>query len=186
MRCSPPRWRRGPALPAGAVHRCAVDQLGENASPGTAEGAVISDDGRVVAFVSSGSLDPDVTNTGTNRELYLWERGVGFTQLTNTTSGNATGNAIDADGSRVVFSSSKDLVGTNSDSSTEIFLWDETSGFTQVTATTTTSGTLPGINGSGTDVVFQSSATSPRLHRARHRRGCHRLRLGRRPRARYR
>ena len=78
-------------------------------------------------------------------------------QITNTTVGDSGSPSINADGSRIAFYSTSDLVpGNNVDVSSEIFLYNATTGtFTQITSTTGGSGS-PSISADGTRIAFQS------------------------------
>jgi hypothetical protein len=50
--------------------------------------------------------------------------------------GFGAAHAISADGNHVVFESDSDITGGNSDLNNELFLWDNETGFTQLTDTT--------------------------------------------------
>lgn len=87
--------------------------------------AVISDNGSVLAFISTGNLVPAVGNADRNPELFFWTSG-GITQGTKTLdefdgptlmSRFQQNPALSADGTRVTFISSADLAtpATNND-----------------------------------------------------------------------
>jgi Tol biopolymer transport system component len=126
----------------------------------------LSGDGSRIAFTSTRDLVPAVGNADGNAELFLWAAGTGtFTQATNTTGGDSTavlGPAISADGNRVAFLSTRDLVpGRNADGSSDYFLYDVGAGsFTQLTAIPIPGGifTLPKVDANGSRVVFSTSA----------------------------
>lgn len=126
----------------------------------------LSGDGSRIAFTSTRDLVPTVGNADGNAELFLWTAGTGtFTQATNTTGGDSTavlGPAISADGNRVAFLSTRDVVpGQNTDGSSDYFLYDVGAGsFTQLTAIPGPGGifSLPKVDADGSRVVFSTSA----------------------------
>ncbi|MHC4182840.1 MAG: TolB family protein, partial [Planctomycetota bacterium] len=79
-----------------------------------------------------------------------------ITQVTTTTGGDNVNPSINADGTRVAFDSDRDITGGNADNNNEIFIFDTTTGFTQVTTTTVGSNLRPSINADGTRVAFIS------------------------------
>jgi Tol biopolymer transport system component len=81
-----------------------------------------------------------------------------LTQITNTTVGNNFSPAINATGSRIAFVSNSDLVGGNADGNSEIFLWDASTGFSQITNTTSGISETPAINAAGNRIAFHSDA----------------------------
>lgn len=117
----------------------------------------ISSDAIRVAFVSSADLVGN--NADGNEEIFLWEDGNGFTQITNTTGGSNSLPVINAEGKRIAFVSSADLVGSNADGNTQLFLWDNKAGVIQVTnAKSEDTVTDPAINAYGNRVAFASNA----------------------------
>lgn len=85
------------------------------------------------------------------------EAQVTFTQITNTTGTGDWGYfAINADGTRIAFSSVRDLTGGNPDGNGEIFLWTQGVGFTQITNTVFGFNTNRSISADGTRIAFQS------------------------------
>jgi len=116
----------------------------------------ISADGTRIAFESN--RDPLGSNADANFEIFLFDTTTGLTQITNTTGGNNSVPSINADGTRIAFESTRDLVGSNADGNREIFLFDTTSGLTQITSTTGFIGnTNPSINADGTRIAFDSN-----------------------------
>ncbi|MCH7688358.1 MAG: PD40 domain-containing protein, partial [Planctomycetes bacterium] len=116
----------------------------------------ISPDGNFVAFASFADHVPD-SNTDGNGEIFLLEIGVGFTQITDTTTGNAGIPEVNHNGTRIPFIMDADLTGGNSDGGDEIFLYDAATGFTQVTDTNSfLPFTRPRISGDGSRIVFSS------------------------------
>jgi Tol biopolymer transport system component len=98
-------------------------------------------------------------------ELFLFNIATNtFTQITNTTGGSFAHRfnpaiSINADGTRVAFIFDRDLTGANTDLNGEVFLFDTTtSTITQITNTVGSSQYDPWISGSGTRIVFSSSA----------------------------
>lgn len=85
----------------------------------------INSDGTRIAFCYDGNLTGG--NADLNREVFLWIEGSGFTQITNTTGGSNASPSINADGTRIAFSSNRDLTPApggpgNTDGNEEIFL----------------------------------------------------------------
>jgi len=86
--------------------------------------ATISDDGAIIAFISTRNLVPAVGNTDANPELFFYNVVAGtFSQGTNTQDAIAgvglvfqSNPSLSADGSLVAFYSSANLAGLNNDS----------------------------------------------------------------------
>ena len=98
-------------------------------------------------------------NADGNREIYLYDSvSGGISQITNTIGGDNESPGISADGKRISFDSDRDLVGTNADGSTEVFLYDiPTNEFTQVTNTTAPQQEyFHFLSGNGESVLFLS------------------------------
>ena len=92
-------------------------------------------DGSRVVFSTSHDLTGQ--NADGNREVFLYDRTTGLTQVTNTTDTDSFASAISADGTRIAIASTADLTGANADGNQEVFLYNTTTGaFTQVTDTT--------------------------------------------------
>jgi hypothetical protein len=82
----------------------------------------INSDGTRVAFSSNRDLVPG-QNTDGNRKIFVFDTTTStFTQITNSMGGSTAGPSINSDGTRVAFSSNRDLTGGNADFNTEIFL----------------------------------------------------------------
>jgi len=130
-------------------------QITSSGSPGSFAPS-LSADGTRIAFVSEADLTGG--NADLNRELFLWESGVGISQLTSSAApAQVAGPSISADGTRVAFSTQADLAGGNADLNTEVFLWQEGVGFTQVTDTTAPGGaSVPDLSGNGQRIAFAS------------------------------
>lgn len=144
---------------------------------GVSQGAVISADGRWVAFVSTtpnlvaGQIDPFSTN-----DVFLWDSQTGNLTLLSRAASNpvltvgGTEPALSFDGSSVAFTSSgQNLVPGQSDLSTnpDIFLYDRATGATTLVSHRSTGATVaaggsgsPGISTDGRYVSFSSSASN--------------------------
>jgi Tol biopolymer transport system component len=102
---------------AGTTIHVSPDGSGFNQNPD------FSGDGGTIAFGSN--FDPLGTNGDHNQELFLYEVASGhYRQVTNTTRSSNSEASISADGLRVAFTSSADLVGDNADGNQEIFVYD--------------------------------------------------------------
>jgi Tol biopolymer transport system component len=121
----------------------------------------MDEDGNSIAFASN--RDYTGQNWDGNGELFLWRRGRGITQITDTFGGDSasvpanTNPALSRDGSAIAFWSNRSLVlGGNPFSNYELFLWSADHGFTQITTSFISefSNTVPAINAQGTWVAF--------------------------------
>ena len=120
----------------------------------------VSDDGTLIAFSSRSDL---VEPGGTfNPDLILYD-GVAqdfdrITEINSFTTG-VSDVVLSGDGSRILFRTSVDLVGTNADGGRELFLYDRaTEAYSQVTfSDETVSFPNAKINVDGTRVVFADS-----------------------------
>lgn len=128
----------------------------------SARSPVISGDGNRVVFVSSGN--PTGDNPDGSTELFAVDAdGGGLAQITDTgVTSDIRAPALPADGSRIAFSASSDLLqdGSNSDGSREIFAIDvDGDNLTQITGgPATTTSRFPDITGSDDRIVFYSNA----------------------------
>ena len=98
-------------------------------------GPAISADGSRVAFLSNRDLVAGQNADG-SADYFLYDVGTGsFTQLTAIPAPGGIFRLpeVNADGSRVAFTTTANLTGANADSSFEVFLWDAGTGLTQVT-----------------------------------------------------
>lgn len=83
------------------------------------------------------------------------EAQVTFTQITNTTGLSANDSpSINADGTRIAFRSMYDLIGSNPDGNSEIFLWSHDAGVVQIADTVIGSNNSPAISADGTKIAF--------------------------------
>jgi len=139
-------------------------QLSAGGPGSAAEDAMISRDGRAVAFWHTGDLGG--ANADRGPELYLATDGGPAAQLTRLAGQPYHSRAvISADGSRVAFVAEADLTGGNADGSWELFLWQgpattpgDPARFTQVTdwhpPMTPRQLQDPAIGGDGRRVAF--------------------------------
>jgi Tol biopolymer transport system component len=119
----------------------------------------ISADGARIAFSSPNDITGE--NPDGNDEVFLFDSGSSsFTQITNSTGGALSSSfkvSLNSDGTRVAFSSNRDLKGDNADENDEIFLFDTDSMvLSQITDSTGDSTGRPDINSDGTKIAFQS------------------------------
>jgi len=146
--------------------------------------ATISDDGNIIAFISTRNLVPGVGNTDGNPELFFFNVVTGaFTQATNTqdtTPGIGfifqSNPSLSSDGSVVAFMSSANLAGTNTDNNAEIFIANFSAGAVsnvrQVTRTLNSVASAnvlsPGrrLSRNGALIAFESHATDPKANAA--------------------
>jgi hypothetical protein len=140
----------------------------------------ISDNGNIIAFISTANLVPGVGNTDRNPELFFYNVATdSFTQV--TTSQDATPGvgltfqsapSLSGDGSRVAFLSSANLASNNADGNAEVFTaifsGSTVSNMFQVTRTqdNIVNANLfsPGrrLSRNGTFIAFESRATDPK------------------------
>jgi uncharacterized repeat protein (TIGR01451 family)/uncharacterized repeat protein (TIGR02543 family) len=118
----------------------------------------INADGTRIAFQSTANLTGG--NADGNIELFLFDTTTGtFTQITNASGAFSGSPSINADGTRITFSSGADLTGSNPDGNREIFLYNTSTGtFTQITNASGAFSGSPSINADGTRIAFQSTA----------------------------
>lgn len=104
------------------------------------------------------TADPFGTNPDLGSELFSFTPSTNvLSQITNSPENSSTPSLSD-NGERVFFSSRGDLVGSNGDSSEEVFFYDFTDDtFTQVTMTTGANSTDTQADGDGDTVVFFST-----------------------------
>lgn len=118
----------------------------------------ISADGTKIAFPSSANLtggNPDLS-----QEIFLYDiANDTFTQVTNTTMGDAYEPSINADGSKIAFYSGANFTGANPKGNFEIFLYDTKTNFiTQMTSSVAGSSSKPSISADGAKIAFASTA----------------------------
>ena len=146
--------------------------------------ATISDDGAIIAFISTRDLVPSVGNTDGNPELFLYTvASKTFTQATKTQDATqgiglifSTNPNLSSDGSKVAFMSTANLASNNADNNAEIFTATFTGGtvspFFQVTRTINNIGNTnvlsPGrrMSRNGAFIAFESRASDPKSNAA--------------------
>lgn len=123
----------------------------------------ISQDGERIAFRSG--EDYAGTNPSRFPEIFLLQRGSGFTQLTRAilrpsgvTFIGVSRPFISADGTTVAFTAISNLTGQNVDNNQEVFLWDRTSGLRQLTDSVLALNATTSITADGSTVAFSSNA----------------------------
>ncbi len=121
----------------------------------------INADGTLIAFSSRGNINGG--NPEGNQEIYLANVTTGtITQITNTTSGNSRDPSLSANGARIAFESTANIIGPNPDNDEEVYVFDISSGtFTRVTNESgpgNTESEDASINGDGTRIAFESQA----------------------------
>ena len=146
----------------------------------------ISDDGKILAFISTRDLVPGVGNTDFNPELFLYNIASGtFTQGTKTQDAVLgigfifnSNPSLSADGSIIAFSSSANLATNNADNNAEIFMANFSGGTVsnifQVTRTlgdannASVNVASPGrrLSRNGGQIAFESRATDPKANTA--------------------
>lgn len=137
----------------GAVSEIVVD--GDDGTTAF-KNARLSENGEWVAYHSATNFDG--LNPGGLRQVFR-ARTDGTLVERLTTGPGAWRPDIDADGNRVVYTSSADPLGTNPDQNFEVFLFDaDTATTQQLTFTTSGQSTDPRISGGGEFVYFSSSA----------------------------
>jgi Tol biopolymer transport system component len=156
---------------SGATERVSVDSVGVQGN-GTSERPSISADGRYVAFQSAAT---NLVSGDTNGEsdVFVHDRQSDATGLVSVDSVGAQGNgqsgapSISADGRYVVFSSSAtNLVSTDTNGESDIFVHDRQSGATELVSVDSpgvqgnSDSWEPWISANGRYVAFWSYATN--------------------------
>ncbi|MGH8071115.1 MAG: PKD domain-containing protein [Candidatus Entotheonellia bacterium] len=129
-------------------------------STGSNENPAINGDGTRIAFQSNADLTGG--NPDGNYEIFLFNTPTNtLTQITNTSGPFNIQASINADGTRIAFTSTADFTGENPDGSEEIFLFDTSaSTFLQITSNLGTVTEFPAINADGTHIAFTSNGGS--------------------------
>ncbi len=168
-------------LGAGTTTLVSINSANTATGNDESERPLISEDGNRVAFVSRASNLTATADGNGVRDVFLRDVGLGTTSLVSVNAaGTSSGNfisgpvtlagtflALSADGSRVAFASdANDLVATDTNATSDIFLRDLTLGTTTLISTNsagTDSGNgtsrAPQLSADGATVVFQSTAT---------------------------
>jgi Tol biopolymer transport system component len=159
-------------LAAGTIERVSVSTAGEDSGHIGALNPSISADGRYVAFLAHGSLDPSVIQH--QQEIYIRDRAAGTTTLVRPTAAGGLSNTgirfanISASGRFVAFQSNSDniVVPDQNGFTHDIFLKDLVTGATTLVsqATDGTQGNrdswFPTISADGRYVAFHSWANN--------------------------
>jgi hypothetical protein len=133
---------------------------------------VVSVDGRFVAFTSHARITRGLGDL-TFRQVFVRDVMTGRNVLVSRARGGGAGNghsgwaAISADGTRIVFvSGATNLVGGDSNGTTDVFLYDTTTGVTRLLSRAPNGNAANGasklayISADGSSVAFTSSATN--------------------------
>ena len=155
----------------GTTERVSVASGGGQATGGPSLRPVLSADGRFVAFFSDATTL--VSDTNATTDIFVHDRQTGTTERVNvaTNGDQATGisgsAAISADGRFVAFESvANNLVGSDTNSTYDVFVHDRESGTTERVSVATNGGqatgnsTFPAISADGRFVAFQSDAAN--------------------------
>jgi Tol biopolymer transport system component len=137
-------------------------QITQSPAGGSNLQPAISANGTRIAFESDRNLTGN--NADGNFEIFLFDANTGLTQIAETLEGGLLSNrspAINADGTRIVFESNRNLNGGNADGNVEVFLFDSNANtITQITDTAGAPNPFlePRINPAGTLIAFSSSS----------------------------
>ncbi len=160
-------------LLTGITTLVSVNKTGTAAGSGTSDQAVVSPDGRFIAFRST---DPDLVAGDNNSvaDIFIRDTKLGITTLASVTPSGTSGNdqsltpVISADGRYVAFESlASNLVAGDANGLPDVFVRDVVSGRT-ILASVNSSGTgsgnsdaeSPSISADGRFVSFSSSSTN--------------------------
>ncbi len=124
--------------------------------------AMLSDDGRVLAFVSNGDFNGNNSDLGT--EIFVHTDSGGFEQVTDVPApvafDHAADPALSRNGRYLVFASSADLTGGNPEWNREIFRWNRNNSvMTQITFTTGGENGRPTVSNNGRRIAFTTTST---------------------------
>lgn len=130
---------------------------GSDASNNRSQGPQITANGLKIAFTSN--ADPLGTNTAHNRHIFtINSDSTGLTQITSFNARVSSSIRMSSDGSKIVFTSYDDVMGTGTDNTEEIFVINsDGTGLAQLTDTAHDSGE-PVISGDGSVIAFTSTA----------------------------
>ncbi len=131
-----------------------IQQL-TNSSGGNSNQPAISGNGKVVAFISTADLLPG-HNLDNSAELFTAQNGF-IKQITDAIGGFNEAPSVSRNGDRIAFVSSLDPTGGNFDGNEEIFLFDNKTGFKQITDTTDCNNVSPAITQNGARIAFAST-----------------------------
>lgn len=158
----------------GTTERVSVGPGGAQAEVGSSTDAVISGNGRYVAYQSDARyLVPDIIIPTVN--VFRYDRVTGTTALVSftladySTSEAAWGPSISKTGRYIAFtSSSPELVFPDTNNEPDVFIRDMDTGTTKRVSVTSggaqASGSNPSLSGDGQTVAFESTATNLARH----------------------
>ena len=116
----------------------------------------ISEDGRRIAFASRDDYTGE--NDDGELQIFLWEEGEGFRQITHAEScGPGGGNFLEdlsGDGRRIAFQSRCQIGSANPDLQDDYFLWDESDGIRPLTHGTTPVSASVALDRQGRTAAF--------------------------------
>ncbi len=149
----------------GAATSCTITQVTDTADPDNFANVspVISADGTKIAFES----DQNHTgfNADGNQEIVLYDIAEDdFVRVSSTTGGTSANRSpsINANGSRVVWSTNRNIVGGNVDLNREIVRWTRAGQFSSTTFVTNSvapvSNSVSTIDAAGDDIVYASGS----------------------------
>jgi hypothetical protein len=138
----------------------AIDQITDETA-GNSSQTSINADGRRITFTSDANIGGG--NPEGNFEIYLFDTVAGIiTQITDETAGASlvgASTSINADGTRIAFTSDANIGGGNPEGNFEIYLFDTATGIiTQITDETAGISADAVISGDGTRIAFESNA----------------------------
>lgn len=124
------------------------------------ERPAISPDGTRIVFRSTDDLTPGRPgNPNGNAEIFLWQEGAGFKQITASERPYGSDNPAVSDNGVISFMSTADLTPNqpgNPRHNNELFVWAESSGISQITATNNARNYARSITHDGTQIPLVS------------------------------
>jgi hypothetical protein len=101
-------------------------------------------------------------NAGGEEQVFLWDQANGFSQVTTATpcggGGGNFGVDLSGDGTRILVNSRCDIGGGNPDLTGDLFLWDESDGFSQLTSGASEIGAAGTLTPSGSAAGLASNS----------------------------
>ena len=142
-------WKSGTIVPVTNSTGSPGEEFTGNVNPS------INANGTRIAFEST--LDLTGGNPDGNREIFLADTTTpGIIQVTDTTGGESTLPAINADGTRIAFVSGANPTGQNPNGGIEIYLFHSTTGIISQVTDGNVNVNPPAINADGTRIVLSS------------------------------
>ena len=139
---------------------------------GTSLNPVISFDGNSIAFVSNADDLVQSTTGNTVNNIFVWQRSTGKISLVSTdVNGNggqqdSSAPSISDDGGIIAFQSQSQLLGTDTNFDSDVYVWDSAKGLIHVTQDRTSRpSTIEGsdspiVSGDGNYVAFSSVSSN--------------------------